>query len=897
MATSSMKILVGYLTASELGAAPDEVLTSPGAGLYFRSGHAAQVAFSSPGSSRRPIHLAQAAISKCVPLFVESGFELGIGLYADRLHVDMRTEPETWVGTDARNMDGQPMDHTAFAAWVHQARFGKDAKLQPLTLPDCANVQGLAVGEAFPSAQSSLASVCGPVDDQVTRDHPKAFARLSKVLTSNIELAEAPAWYAGYVAPRLDLMLDILSGLVAEHLPGRTVRLLQSWRLGTLPEGAEIEPDDLFWEGRAAVLTLADSDDDGTAGNATSGLAADVATLSRLAVCAGLDYVGRPSASNITVGVLKQKSRLAELHTFELASLLAVDLPWHLSGAADEYADPFAQAGVASLPLFDSLPMLGRPLSLGRAGLLAQQGPAPAARVASALGFKVDDFVSPDGSRYLRLSPHLVHCLQQAEDQVFEELDEALVVLAGYHTASVVAANTTVSEIAGVHLRHQSGFAAEVTVSALVPATAPEAATLDTQDNSALTLPVVRALIDTCGDVAHELGLDMVVGLRQHSVYMDLRARAGDRATSGAIGFVDPAVVNGTSSAEFAATVAEQFAAVPQRIVPFNAKRACSLPSPRRQSPDYVFEPTTLTASDRGPADDGGRRGRRAAPDCTDSATASQFCTATAGLRIEARTEVWDGLVAAGAQWGTKAQTAQASLAQCLDPCDACDEGAVWAAKVKGCSEFMHWSPIAFEGVNQSLFVLDNQDMERLACSTGVCIKSTRLFGLFLQALSKRFQPNPPALEEAEVFGLADNPNPAVGLLQDLFALHVKGHLHVYVADEAELTALHSPLRAALVYNPDVTQVTVHMPVDLADNTTLDNAATALYDFLDLWAGRACPTFARAYWPPIAFQAIPIDGKGSRRRSSDDDRDDAPLGASPDLYPRPDAWEFDGLLG
>ncbi len=99
-ADAPLTVLRGYLTASELSGLAD-VQAEPGTGLHHRSGHAVDIKFATPAPARVPIKLARLAVTQCDKIFDEEDMDLGIGLYKDYIHVDVRDQALAWAGSDA----------------------------------------------------------------------------------------------------------------------------------------------------------------------------------------------------------------------------------------------------------------------------------------------------------------------------------------------------------------------------------------------------------------------------------------------------------------------------------------------------------------------------------------------------------------------------------------------------------------------------------------------------------------------------------------------------------------------------------------------------------------------------------------------------------------------------
>ena len=186
-----------------------------------------------------------------------------------------------------------------------------------------------------------------------------------------------------------------------------------------------------------------------------------------------------------------------------------MSLPFALKRAQRVFSSPFVpKLHAFRAPLFDASVVQGQMLTESRGGARDTNDP-----VRQYLGIGVDDVRSKDGSRYMRVFRRFLTCLQDAEDQLYEQHGHALVVLTGYLTRTAeqpLHGNVPPAE----RTRHSTGMAAEVR-------------TTEADPGLLGTRRTVSALVDACGRAANEEKLALVVGLRADSIYLDLRPRRG----------------------------------------------------------------------------------------------------------------------------------------------------------------------------------------------------------------------------------------------------------------------------------------------------------------------------------------------------------------------------------
>eukprot|EP01084_Bolivina_argentea_P096703 173839_1 len=123
--------------------------------------------------------------------------------------------------------------------------------------------------------------------------------------------------------------------------------------------------------------------------------------------------------------------------------------------------------------------------------------------------FALSEFKCKDGSRYLRLSPKLIQCLQIARDA----LGTPLTINSGYRTVSH---NTAVGGV--TTSRHMSGTAADVN-----------------KPSSVTMMTFADTLICSCRSLFQANGYDIGLGLYGTFIHVDMRPSFGSWIGTGAI--------------------------------------------------------------------------------------------------------------------------------------------------------------------------------------------------------------------------------------------------------------------------------------------------------------------------------------------------------------------------
>eukprot|EP00911_Craspedida_sp_UC1_P000525 UC1_evm1s399 len=861
-----LKVVSAYINQDEETNPPLDSFSDQNLYQQYSAGLAVAIAFTNGGSTASLYTLARAVVKSCYPLVESRSLMLGVGLYPDRLHVDFRAVDAAWAAPGATNAEGQSVNTDEFMDQVFRWRH---PGIEPEGLPDCTGVKSVPRGDTWPK-DSTPAGVCGPADERVLRDSGRAVERLTRVRSANIAINDNLGH--GYVVPRMHVKLGILSRLLTKHAQSGKATVTKSWVNNPM---GNFDPTNLHVEARAVQLSPDAS--------------VNIDTLSRLARCAGFDFVEARSSS-LLLAVRKQRARIANIGVFPeaLNFFLEVAPSWHAPSVVLKHQDMFEMSEMAS-PLFDGYGRTDERLT----------GPTDIHLETTAeSGFTVADFLSDPTDRYFRLHSFFANCLQEAEDQV--RLSQGAKGLrVRKRVLSVV--STEFSQ-----RREGTGRSIEVEIVHGQPRA----------EGYADIEHLAMLIVDKCVPAFREHDLDIAFGFYQASVYFDARPHMGSSGAEGGVlddeGAGDSATVFVHSSAPLEVMddaaglrhrIAHRIAQVPRLIDPFNKERACQESGPAQQSPDY--EPPTKS-----------RDPNAGLLDCKDppNGAASEHCQATQSIRQDHADSVYEDLQRMGLSPDDK--TITSSIQQCFLLCSPCDADKIYAAKESACDRLVHRAPAPFtmaadEG---TIYVLDNFYLENLACRQqgSVCVKSTPLFGLLYGKLDEVYDAGSATKEK--VYADEDNPSPLIRQIYELYAMHLIGKVRVYVADDSELGALEPVLKAAMAYNKEVDEVEILVASPGVREPVLEKIGA----FVDVWQGEVCPDHGRSHTAPYKVDVVDPrllgnveDGGGNRRRrrrrrrdmeegEEEEEEEEEDLGADEQLVrfvrpPRHDLWEFVGL--
>ncbi|XP_022111291.1 uncharacterized protein LOC110990548 [Acanthaster planci] len=769
---------------------------------YHSTGSAVTVGIE-PGTSVTIEDLVGIAAQLCVPLFQVSNQDIGIVLFGQSLEIRIQGREE-----EGPLFDADPTASLSQAEVSQRAWNSIDFAYDPPRVPICLSNASLSSGAVFPPGAVNADGSVGKIHRPITRNDTVDFASLVQYPGTLIafENEERSAAWCGVedrscvdctahmkgfalnsrcadrtMSARLMATLKTLGKLVSIEWPGVKLLVLEAWD--------EAHEGSTYTDGDQPAGSL---HYEGRAAklSLSDGDTSKFSRLAGLATCAAADYVEH-NGDHIFVAAKKQAGMTAITVTFPRTELLVVEPP---ASEAVEYQLPEGFEGTESQrPLFDKDHQLGVLLSDDAT---------------------VNQFTSEDG-RYFRLSPHLLLCYQDLVSQEKKWNTGAKIkVLQGFMT------KTEHNNINLLDPRYGSpilGQGMELTY--------------DPEHSDAMVHHperLMRHAITLCGPSFVEAGFNIGIGLYEDSVFIDMRKTFHTWVENGDL--LGP----GETEEDFKNEQGRWLVrAVEGRIVdPNDPMLACSTSyQPKKQSIDFVH---TAPASVASSADDEKCVPRENTP----------FCMRTAQHRQEQVERIWKEVTRKHLLHNVG--EVRAALEGCVGACSTCKEGEFYSKKVENCNNFLHWVPFGFleEKDETNLYVRANTELKIAACRRH-CIDKTPLFSLMVPTVEKLYRPDPNRSIKERLYAEENNPLPVYELMQKLYAIHASGILTVWVKDVAELNILQEPLKVAMLYNKNVTQVRFYA-------TPLNQASVAgrVADLTAEWTNGGCLDHSRTFLPP-----------------------------------------------
>ncbi|XP_038060132.1 uncharacterized protein LOC119731158 [Patiria miniata] len=773
---------------------------------YHSTGSAVTVGVD-PGTTVTVEDVVAIAVRLCVPIFQISNQDIGIVLFDQRLEIRIQGAEEEGPLFTADQTASLSQDEVSQLAWN-----SIDAAYDPPKTPICAADVSLSSGEIFPPDAVDAESIVGKLHLPITRNDTTDFARLVQYPGSLIafENEERSAAWCGVedrscvdctahmkgfalnsrcadrtMSARLMGFLRTLGKLVSNEWPGVKLLVLEAWdepHDGSAHTDGDQPAGSLHYEGRAAKLALSDG---------------DVSKLNRLAgmaTCAAADYVEN-KGDHVFIAAKKQAGVTATSITFARTELLVVEPP---AAEAAGYQLPSEFQGTEDQrPLFDKDHQMDVLLSDNST---------------------VKQFASEDG-RYFRLSPHLLLCYQDLINQErkwsLANSEVKINVIQGFLTKEEH------DNINFLDPRYGSpilGQGMELTYD-------PESSNEMTHHPERL----MRQALLECGPRFIKAGVNIGVGLYDSSVFVDMRKDFHAWVEDGNL--LGP----GETEEDFKNEQLRWLVrAVEGRVVdPIDPVLACSVSyQPKKQSIDFDH----TAASSAGPAVVDEEK-------CIPRENTA-FCSKTSSHRQEQVERIW--IEVSRKHLLHDSGEVRAALEGCVGACSTCKEGSFYEKKVEHCNNFLHWVPFGFlESKDQTnLYVRANTEMKIAACRSH-CIDKTPLFSLMVPTVEVLYRPDPSRSVKERLYSEENNPSPVYELLQKLYAIHASGVLTVWVKDVAELNILQEPLKVAMLYNKNITQIKFYAaPLDQ------QTVAGRVAELTTEWTGSGCTDYTRTFLPP-----------------------------------------------
>ncbi|CAC5373291.1 unnamed protein product [Mytilus coruscus] len=773
-ANKQVAVKQGFQTSNDVGggASDRENYLRSGAGITLQAKQGVTVTLD---------EIVTAVLQTCPVPMMKLERDIGIEKLADGVHVHMKGADHT-SGPTFTGVSGEYDDI--------------NSGLDPQKIPDCSNLNTVASGAYYPGGYDDPTKVVGVVDEPVDRTMTVDASRLVQYLGNNIEFSDCTN-YAGNaltgptqrcaqrtMTTRMYNAVKYLQKMVIDNMSGK-LEITKAW------DDTGANPDSLHSEGRALTVKLK-----------ASSSSADMTTLSRYAICAGVDYVAH-KGDHLLLAVKKMKGDIANMIQFKSIQLMAVEPP---SSKASYYSLPseFTETEInAKYSLFDSS---------GRED------------------FKLNDnatvgmFMSQDPDyRYFRLDPRIVECYSSIVDSENKNSDDLIEVevIRGYISNPEQASLMDVMD--DRYETHTLGVALQIRYKngTVGPDFTPQR--------------LAQKAVEQCSPVFNHTGSDeeaVGIGIYKDSVFVDIRDQFELWVEKDEYIPTGYTLETYTDFMEKRAELANDF-----RIVdPDDMTEACALAHPpAKQSLTYDYDEPEISKRKR-------RRKRATADDCIPTYS-TPHCSLVAKHLQEEVDEIW---TETNRKWIYRNATeVKEALDNCLGICGTCLTGAIYDSKLKHCNNLLHWLP--FEMMNDdpditNFYPRDNLIARGLACNGGEhCLEKAPLFSILMPSIKRLYRPDPTKSVKELIYASEENPTPCPQILDELYASHAKGIVKFWVADETDITSFKHGLQTAMLYNKDVTKVHVYV-LNAHSKEVVDGV---LQGFTREFATTGCPKYTR----------------------------------------------------
>lgn len=766
----------GFQTATDVGASPDE------AALYHRSGCGIELAFKT-GVTGNVDDIVTAVLKTCPVPMMQMQRDIGIKVSGSNVHIHMK---------GANHMTG-PTFIGLSGGYDQYAKIGEG--LDPQMLPDCSSLSTVASGAYYPSGYSDPASVVGEPDVAIQKSMPVDFSRLVQYLGNNIDFGGTCTPYTGNsndtrcsirtMTTRMYNVMKYLQKMARDNISNNKLVIKEAF------DDSGPSPATLRSEGRAVKVALLNSN-----------TAANLQTLSRYAICAGVDYVAH-QGTTLLLAVKKMKGETANMIQFKSIQLMGVEPP---SSKEYYYSLPgsFRQSEIdAKYALFDSS---------RREDVVLNNNAT------------VGMFMSRDPEyRYFRLDPRIVQCYSDIvystnKNMHYEGSDEVEIeVIRGFISNPEQAAlmdildNRYDTHTLGVamQIRYKNGTSAKYTPQRLA-----------------------QKAVEQCSPIFNKGGEAVGVGVYTDSVFIDIReyfelwVEKNDLIPKGMT------LIQYQDFMDERARLANAF-----RIVdPDDMSEACTLAHPpKKQSLTYDYEEPEISKRKR--------RRRRATADTCVPTYATPHCTLTAEHLRNEVTEIW---TETKRKWIYRNETeVKYALDNCFGICGTCLEGDIYDLKLKHCNNLLHWLP--FEMMNDekdvtNFYPRDNMAARGHACNGGGhCLEKAPLFSILMPSVKRIYRPDPSRSVEELIYAPEENPTPVLQILDEIYGINAKGIVHFWVQDETDMVSMKKALQTVMLYNKDVTQVHIYVMNPISK----EPVGSLVEGYVKEFATTGCPKYTR----------------------------------------------------
>lgn len=744
---------------------------------YYRSGCGIELEFKS-GVSGNVDDIVTAVLKTCPVPMMKIERDIGIKKYSNSVHIHMKGADETAGPT-----------FLDLGSYDHIAKIGEG--LNPQKIPDCSSITPISSGNQYPSGFTDPTQVVGHVDVPINRSMTVDYNRLVQYLGDNIKFDSCVPYVGNSKDKRCNIrtMTTRLYNVVKYLQKMARDKMSDKLKITEAFDDSGADPATLHKEGRAIRVELE-----------TTNTAGTLQTLSQYAICAGVDYVAHEGTS-LLLAVKKMKGDIANMIQFKNIQLMGVEPP---SSKDSYYKLPgsFKQSEIdAKYALFDSS---------GREDIKLNDNAT------------VSMFMSRDLEyRYFRLDPRIVQCFSDIIYHTNKNLDDndevEVEVIRGYISNPEQAAIMDIlddrydTHTLGVamQIRYRNGTGSEYTPQTLA-----------------------QKAVEQCSPTFDIQNEAIGIGIYSDSVFVDIRdtfelwVEKNDLLPTGMT------LEQYQDFMEKRASLAISF-----RIVdPDDMAEACALAHPpRKQSLNYDFTEPEISKRKR--------RRKRATVDTCVPTYSTTHCSQTLQHLKEEVDDIWKET---NRKWIYRNATeVKDALDNCFGICGTCLEGDIFDLKLKHCNNLLHWLP--FELMNydkdvSNFYARDNMATREHACNGGGhCLEKAPLFSILMPSVKRIYRPDPTKSVEELIYASEENPTPVMQILDELYAIHAKGIVHFWVADETDMVSMKKPLQTAMLYNKDVTMVNIYVMQSISKEAV----SGVVEGYVKEFATTGCPKYTR----------------------------------------------------
>ncbi|OWF46932.1 uncharacterized protein LOC110454960 [Mizuhopecten yessoensis] len=525
---------------------------------------------------------------------------------------------------------------------------------------------------------------------------------------------------------------------------------------------------------------------------ATSALA--LQDLANLAISAGFDYICLSGTSTVDVFVREQTGYLATLEVYSRLSMLHVNPP---TSEVQDYKPIYVKAESA-----ETIP-----------GIV--DGINDKLHVSDS--YMIFDF-KPFDKRYFRLDVRLLECLEE----VTSDIGSRLRVLAGYKTRSMNDENIE-EKHDEEKIFHTRGQAVQISGNKIGDKTDHDLAT------------IAFLLIKRCVPALTLKQMTLSIGCHATFVYVDVRERKDDISVNFWNAGNDPL---------------------------YNSVK--TLVEVHKKGGVLVQSKSTSTQCTDHPLGTGAFyiKYGDSANDCDSGGYYANFCDVTKSHRMNLAASLASHL-SSGANGLSKPELVRKTNDCLVNNCGGCiGKGDIWNRKLHACYGLLKMivdataTPFPNMTDTSAFFNTENHDSKiySLACNDdSVCVENLPLFSNFKTKLEEKYRPFDDKNIEEMLFGPCDNPSPVLDLLEQEMAYRVRGHVRVYIETNDDLSALDQILKILMVYNQNVTDLTV----EITDEDLREFTSSRIQKKIDKWSSSVCPSLSRQVIAPYIISRIP----------------------------------------